>query len=149
VTAPATLDGGDVLVLGKTVYVGLSTRSNKEAVTQLNHLLGDFGYAARGVPLEKCLHLKSAVTRVDDTTILINKNWVDESHFPGFDQIEVDASEPFAANCLPVNGRIIYPTAFPNTRRILEKRGYRVVTVQLDELAKAEGAVTCCSLLIS
>jgi dimethylargininase len=86
---------------------------------------------------------------VDDKTLLINPNWVDNSHFKGFDWIEVDPSEPFAANCLPVNGRIIFPTAFPKTCAKLEARGYKIQPVNVDELAKAEGAVTCCSLIVS
>ncbi|WKZ38836.1 MAG: arginine deiminase family protein [Anaerolineales bacterium] len=149
VSAPASVDGGDVLVLGKNIYIGLSTRSNMEAVEQLNESLGRFGYTVIGLELTDCLHLKTAVTRVDDKTLLINKNWVDADHFNGFDLIEVDASEPFAANCLPVNGSIIYPTTFPRTRRKLEEKGFRVVDVNLEELAKAEGAVTCCSLIVA
>lgn len=145
---PATVDGGDVLVLAKNIYIGLSTRSNQAAIDQLNELLGGYGYIVRGVELHGCLHLKSAVTRVDDKTLLINKDWVDPGHFEGFDLIEVDPSEPYAANCLPVRDSVIFPTAFPKTRRKLEERGYRVVAVDVSELAKAEGAVTCCSLII-
>ena len=148
ITAPATLDGGDVLVLGKEIYVGLSTRSNKAAIDQMNGLLGEYGYHVTGVEMHDCLHLKTAVTRVDANTLLINRRWVDVENFEGFNLIDIDPSEPFAANCLPVNGAIIYPTSFPMTRRILEDKGYRVKAVQVDELAKAEGAVTCCSLII-
>lgn len=148
VTAPASVDGGDVLVLGKQIFIGLSTRSNQEAVDQLNISLGKYGYKVSAVSMTDCLHLKTAVTRVDDKTLLINPNWVETSNFPGFDLIEVDASEPFAANCLPVNGKIIYPTTFPNTQKLLEAKGYQIVNVNLAELAKAEGAVTCCSLII-
>lgn len=148
VREPATVDGGDVLVLGKNIYVGLSTRSNQEAVRQLNDLLCKYGYTVRGIQLIDCLHLKSAVTRVDDRTLLINKNWVDTGHFTDHDLIEIDPSEPYAANCLPVGEAIIYPTAFPKTHAMLEERGYKVVTVNVSELAKAEGAVTCCSLII-
>jgi len=145
---PATVDGGDVLVLDKDIFVGMSTRSNQAAVDQMNALLGKFGYHAQGVELHDCLHLKSAVTRVDAGTLLINPNWVDAQHFARFDLIEVHPSEPFAANCLPVNAEIIFPAEFPKTRAKLEARGYKVRTVQVDELAKAEGAVTCCSLII-
>lgn len=148
VRAPATVDGGDVLVLGKDIYVGLSTRSNQEAIDQLNELLEEYGYTVIGVQLHDCLHLKTAITRVDDSTLLINKNWVDTHHFEGFHLIEVDPSEPFAANCLPVGSSIIYPTAFPRTCAKLEEAGYNLVTVDVSELAKAEGAVTCCSLII-
>jgi dimethylargininase len=86
---------------------------------------------------------------VDDRTLLINQNWVDADCFPNSDLIEVDPSEPHAANCLPIRDSIIFPTAFPKTRAKLEERGYKVVAVDVSELAKAEGAVTCCSLIIN
>lgn len=146
---PATLDGGDVLVIGKRIFVGISTRSNEDAIRQLQELLGRYGYSVTGVPLRDCLHLKSAVTRVDDSTLLINKNWLDTAFFTDYNLIEVDPSEPHAANCLPVGGSIIFPTAFPKTRAKLEKRGYKILSVDVDELAKAEGAVTCCSLILA
>lgn len=148
VTEPASVDGGDVLVVGRQIFIGMSTRSNPESVAQLNALLDNYGYTVCGVEMTDCLHLKTAITRVDDKTLLINKNWVDSANFPGFDLIEIDASEPFAANCLPVRGKIIYPTTFPKTRKRLEEKGYSIAPVNLSELAKAEGAVTCCSLII-
>lgn len=145
---PATLDGGDVLVMGKKIFIGQSTRSNQFAIDQLNVLLGKYGYTVVGVELHDCLHLKSAVTRVDDNTLLINKNWVDAGLFNEYELIEVDPSEPHAANCLPIGESIIFPMTFPRTEAKLEVRGYKVVSVEVDELAKAEGAVTCCSLII-
>ena len=148
VTAPATVDGGDVLVLGKNIYVGLSTRSNPYAIEQLNQLLNQYGYQVFGVELTDCLHLKTAVTKVDQGTLLINPNWVDTSHFNDFNLIEIHASEPFGANCLPLRGSIIYPYAFPKTQQKLEQKGFNIKNVNLDELAKAEGAVTCCSLIL-
>ena len=148
ITEPATVDGGDVLVLDNDIYVGMSTRSNQDAVNQINNLLRKYGYRAQSVEMYDCLHLKTAVTRVDAKTLLINRRWVDVENFEGFDLIDVDLSEPFAANCLRVNGEIIFPAAFPKTRGRLESKGYTVKTVQVNELAKAEGAVTCCSLII-
>jgi len=148
VTAPATVDGGDVLVLGKNIYVGISTRSNIASVNQMQELLDNYGYQVTRVEMHDCLHLKTAVTKVDEKTLLINPKWADNFHFKDFDWIIVDPSEPFAANCLPVNNQIIYPTAFPITRAKLEARGYKVKAVSVDELAKAEGAVTCCSLIV-
>ncbi|MCE9647839.1 MAG: dimethylargininase [Chloroflexi bacterium] len=145
---PATVDGGDVLVLGKNIFIGASTRSNAGAVHQIQMLLNEFGYTVSAVEMHDCLHLKTAVTKVDDNTLLINPLWVDNSHFKGFKWVEVDPMEPFAANCLPIGGAIIYPTAFPKTQHKLEQRGFQVVTVNVAELAKAEGAVTCCSLII-
>ena len=149
ITAPAAVDGGDVLVLGMDIFVGMSTRSNGEAIRQMNDLLGRYGYQARGVELKDCLHLKSAVTRVDDSTLLINRRWVGAEHFTGFHLIDIDPSEPYGANCLAVNGVVVYPTAFPKTGKRLEEAGFKVRAIPMDELAKAEGAVTCCSLVVS
>ena len=148
VTEPGTVDGGDVLVLGKNIYIGISTRSNDSAVRQLQELLAKYGYTVTAVEMHDCLHLKTALTKVDDKTLLINPNWVDTSHFKGFDWIEVDPSKPFAANCLPVGDGIIFPTAFPKTKQRLEQKGYKIQAVNVAELAKAEGAVTCCSLVL-
>ena len=149
ITEPATVDGGDVLVLGKNIYVGISTRSNNEAIHQMQELLNKYGYKITAVNMHDCLHLKTAVTKVDENTLLINPKWVDNFHFKDFDWIEVDASEPLAANCLPIGDSIIYPKAFPKTQNKLEQKGYRIESVKVSELAKAEGAVTCCSLIIS
>jgi len=148
VREPATIDGGDVLIVGRNIFVGRSTRSNLHAVNQLNESLGRYGYVVTSVELHDCLHLKSAVSRVDDKTLLINRNWVDTRPFANYEQIEVDPSEPYAANCLPIGDSIIYPTSFPKTQARLEERGYKITNVEVDELAKAEGAVTCCSLVI-
>jgi len=94
-----------------------------------------------------CLHLKSAVTQVSDDTLLINPEWVSKDDFSGMDFIEVALSEPYAANAVLVDGSIIYPSTFPKTMAILDKVGINLLTVDADELAKAEGALTCCSLI--
>ena len=148
IESPATVDGGDVLVVGKNIYVGMSTRSNPMAVDQMNNLLGKYGYKVQGVELHDCLHLKTAVTRVDDKTLLINRRWVDVENFESYRLIDVDESEPFAGNCLPIGDAIIFPVEFPKTGAKLEARGYKLKPVVAAELAKAEGAVTCCSLIL-
>ena len=148
ITEPATVDGGDVLVLGKNIYVGISARSNDAAIRQIQELLNHYGYKVTGVDMRDCLHLKTAVTRVDEKTLLINPKWVDTFHFKDFDRIEIDPSEPFAANCLPIGAAIIFPATFPGTQQRLERKGCKVVRVNVAELAKAEGAVTCCSLIL-
>lgn len=148
IESPGSVDGGDVLVLGKNIYVGLSTRSNQHAIDQMNEKLGKYGYKTYDVEMHDCLHLKTAVTRVDDQTLLINRNWVDVENFEGFELIDVDTSEPFGANCLPVGDAIIFPVAFPKTSAKLIAHGYKIKPVVVDELAKAEGAVTCCSLIV-
>lgn len=147
VTSPATLDGGDVLVIGKKIWVGQTLRSNAAAVEQLQVLLRRFGYAVMGVPVTACLHLKSGVSQAAEDALLINPAWVDKSYFEGFRLIEVDPSEPYAANALLIGGTLIHPSAHGRTRTRLEAAGRRVVPVDADELAKAEGGVTCCSLV--
>jgi len=147
IQAPDTLDGGDVLVVGRTIHVGLSSRSTAGAIEQLRVIAGPEGYDVHELNVADCLHLKSAVTQVGDSILLINPLWVSRDAFPGMEFIEVDPTEPQAANAVLVGETIVYPSSFPATRARLEKAGVAVVTVDADELAKAEGAVTCCSLL--
>jgi dimethylargininase len=149
IQAPARVDGGDILRVGKRIYLGLSTRSDDNAAEQMQNHLRPYGYEVKGITVTGCLHLKSAVTQVAEGTLLINPEWTDKGCFEGVKFIEVDPSEPYAANAVLVDGTIIYPTAFPKTQKRLEESGIRMVTVDADELAKAEGAVTCCSLIFS
>lgn len=147
IRAPGTLDGGDVLVIGREVFVGSSSRTNRPAIDQLSRMLGPVGYTVRAVPVRGCLHLKSAVTAVAPDTLLINRDWVPVEAFRGHSLIDVDPREPRAANALPIGDVVIYPASFPRTRQRLERRGLRIRPVDVDELQKAEGAVTCCSLV--
>jgi len=147
IQAPARIDGGDILQVGKRVYIGISTRSDPNAVEQVQDLLQPFGYEVNALTVTGCLHLKSAVTQVAEDTLLVNPTWVDRVNFKGVKFIEIDPSEPYAANAVLIGHTIIYPTAFPKTRKRLEQAGIPMVTVEADELAKAEGAVTCCSLI--
>ncbi|MFN0108754.1 MAG: dimethylarginine dimethylaminohydrolase family protein [Blastocatellia bacterium] len=147
IESPGTLDGGDVLRVGKRFFVGLTQRTNQEGVNQLASALQPFGYEVTAVPVTRCLHLKSAVTEVADNTLLINRDWIDDSAFAGMKLIDVDPAEPFAANALRINDTVIFPSAFSATRAKLEEQGIRVLTVDATELAKAEGGVTCCSLI--
>jgi len=140
VEAPATLDGGDVLAIDGKLYIGVSQRTNEAAVAQLK---------AIAVRFRNCLHLKSAVTQIDARTLLLNPEWVDGSQFRRFDVIAVDEQEPFAANALRIGDALLYSSSYPRTRRLLERRGFHVETLDLDELEKAEAGVTCCSLVFS
>lgn len=137
---PATIDGGDVLVLDDRIYVGLSTRTNPAALGQLRRLTGRevIPVAVTGV-----LHLKSGITRVSRDTLLVRREWIDVAPFAGWTLVE--AEEP---NALLAGGVVVYPSAFPETARLLRARGLDVRTVDASELAKAEGGVTCCSLLV-
>ena len=142
-----TVDGGDILTVGKTVYVGLSSRSTENAIEQMKAILEPCNYQVRAVRVTGCLHLKSAVTQVSEDTLLINPEWVSIDNFPGMQFIEIAPSEPYAANAVWVDDTIIYPSAFPKTQAKLRAAGIRMIIVDADELAKAEGALTCCSLI--
>ena len=145
---PGTLDGGDLLRVGKTIYAGLSTRSNREGIEQLSRITGPFGYAVEAVETTKCLHLKSAVTQVSPDTLLINPDWINRDAFRGYELIDVDEEEAHAANALCIGASIVYSSSFPRTREKLSLRSLDVVPVDLSELQKAEGAITCCSLIV-
>jgi dimethylargininase len=147
IEAPGTLDGGDVLRVGRALYVGLSSRSNAAAVEQLQTILAPFGYAVTGIQVAGCLHLKSAVTQIAEDALLVNPEWVDASLFGRLRAVEIDPAEPYAANAVWIGDAVVYPTSFPSTRRQIEARGIRVAGVDVSELQKAEGAVTCCSLI--
>ena len=147
ILSPATVDGGDVLVVGKTMVVGISDRSNQAAIEQMQAILTQFGYEVRSAGVSGCLHLKSAVTQVGENLLLVNPAWVQKDDFPRKEFIEVDPSEPYAANAVLVRDQVIYPSAFPRTRKRLESTGVKLVVVDASELAKAEGAVTCCSII--
>lgn len=147
--APGTLDGGDVLRIGHVVHVGASARSNAEGAEQLRGFVAEHGYSVRRVPMRDCLHLKSAVTALDDETVLLQPRWVDRGQFADYRIIEVDDTEEHAANVLRVGDDLLMPDNFPRTRQRLLDAGYRVGTVDVSELQKAEGAVTCCSLLLA
>jgi dimethylargininase len=144
---PGTLDGGDVLRMGRRVFVGLSARTNAEAARQLGALLSPFGYTVHTAEVRGCLHLKTAVTQLDEGLLLLNPAWVSPDAFPGTSLVTVDEAEPFGANALRIRDAVIYPAELPRTRERLERRGLRILSVPSSELAKAEGGVTCGSLV--
>ncbi|MGA9771152.1 MAG: arginine deiminase family protein [Blastocatellia bacterium] len=147
--APATLDGGDVMRIGRTLFVGASSRTNAEGVTGLRELLAPHGYQVKSVCVTGCLHLKSACTYVGRNSILINREWVDAAQLEGFELVDVSATEPNAANVLLIDDVVIMPDSFPQTRAMLEARGFLVRAVDVSELQKAEGGVTCKSLIFN
>jgi dimethylargininase len=141
------MEGGDVLVLGNHIYVGVSGRTNKEGLQQFVSNVAKFGYIVHPVQVNNCLHLKSAVTAISANTLLINPAWVDSDEFSSYRKILVDNREPYAANALLVDTSVIYPTSYPRTLDSLLNSGTSVFPVDVTELIKAEGAVTCCSII--
>ncbi|HEU5219030.1 MAG TPA: arginine deiminase family protein [Gemmatimonadales bacterium] len=145
---PGTLDGGDVLLTGRTLFVGQTPRTSAGGIAQLARIVEAAGYAVRAAPVRGCLHLKSAVTALDPKTLLINRAWTDAGLFGDFTLIDIDPDEPFAGNALSLGGTIIHAEEFPRTRQRLHEAGFPVRPVPASELARAEGGVTCCSLIL-
>lgn len=146
--APATLDGGDVLVIGKRVFVGLSTRTNTEAVSALQALLRRFGYQVEAVRVPGALHLKTAVTALHPDLVLINPAWVDREAFADYGQVEVVAEEPFAGNSLRIGQHWFMQTAHARTAEKVSEFGVEPSLLDISEFAKAEAGLTCLSVLI-
>jgi dimethylargininase len=147
VTLPGTLEGGDVLRIGRKLFVGLSKRSNAAGIRQLAAILVPYRYEVIAVPVTGCLHLKSAVTCLGRDTLLANRAWFDPAPFSGYHWIDVDPLEPHAANALALVNTIIFPASFPRTRARIEAAGFHVTPLDISELQKAESGLTCSSLI--
>ena len=149
ITAPGTLEGGDVLRVGRAFYVGITSRTNGEGFEQFASIVREFGYRAISVEVTGCLHLKSAVTALDEETLLLNPSWIDADVLPRVRHLAVAAEEPSGANALVVNGSVHLSARFRRTRDRVEESGFPVTVLDLSELEKAEGALTCSSLIFS
>lgn len=149
IAEPGTLDGGDVLRIGRTYFVGLSSRTNQEGARQFAAIATNAGYEVKEIPVTGCLHLKTAVTHLSNDLILINPAWVDRSFFDDYLCLKVDPHEPFAANCLLLDGVAHVSASWPRTRRLLEECGLPTVCLEIREFEKAEAGLTCLSLVFN
>ena len=146
---PARLDGGDVLVLGRRLYVGVSGRTDAAGAQALRRIVGFLGYQVHPVSVNGCLHLKSAVTAIDDDTVLANPDWFDVASLEGIDVVRVPEAEPGGANVLRAAGSVIAHAGFPRTIDLLAARGLDVRGIDVSEFLKAEAGVTCKSLVFA
>jgi dimethylargininase len=145
--APGTLEGGDVLRLGRTLFVGRSSRTNAEGIGQLAEIVSPFGYTVRPVAVHGCLHLKSAITAAAPNLLLAHPPWIETAAFGDYEILPVDPAELSAANALAINGRVLVVASAPRTAERLSTRGLDVRRVDVSELQKAESGLTCSSLL--
>jgi dimethylargininase len=146
---PATLEGGDVLCVGRELLVGLSSRTNTSGVQQLTRIARRHGYQVTAVPVTGCLHLKTACTALPDGRLLVNPAWIDVAPLSEYEQISVPVSEPWGANIACLDDRVLACAAHARTGEMIGRLGFEVRNVELDEFAKAEGGVTCLCLLIN
>jgi dimethylargininase len=145
---PATLEGGDVLRIDRTLLVGLSSRTNAAGVETLARIGAHYGYDVRAVPVHGCLHLKTACTALPDGRLLINPAWLDAGVLRDFAHVCIPAAEPWGANVVCLGSRVIAAAENVRSVDLIRRMGFDVCTVELDEFAKAEGGVTCLSILL-
>lgn len=147
IVAPGTLEGGDVLRMGRTIYVGHSTRTNAEGIRQFREIVTPLGYRVEPVRVRQCLHLKTAITAPAEGVLIVNPEWIDCAPFGGRELLAVPAAEPWGGNTLNVNGSVLVPASAPRTADLLASRGLTVQPLDISELQKAEAGLTCLSLL--
>jgi dimethylargininase len=144
ITEPGTLDGGDVLKIGATVYVGLGERTNEEGIRQLAEALEPLGATVRAVPVRKVLHLKSAVTALPDGTVIGYEPLVDDPR--AFESFKPVPEESGSHVVLLGEGRLLMAASAPKSAELFEQLGYTPVVVDISEFEKLEGCVTCLSV---
>jgi dimethylargininase len=146
---PASLEGGDVLRVGRTLLVGVSCRTNHAGIALFAAIGERLGYRVVPILIRECLHLKTACTALPDGRLLLNPAWINPSALSDFELLDVPTEEPWAANVCPVNSTVLVAAAHQRTAEIIDSLGFHVRAVELSEFAKAEGGVTCLSLLIN
>jgi dimethylargininase len=144
---PGALEGGDVLRIGRRLYVGMSERTNAEGARQLRNIAAPYGYEVIEVEVKGCLHLKTAATAVSDQIVIANRKWIDATAFGDLEILEIPAGEPSGANILSINETIFVAASAPRTADLLARRGLNVEVLDISEFEKAEAGLTCLSLI--
>jgi len=143
---PGTVDGGDILQVGKHFFIGVSERTNHEGAGQLSHILKRYGYTCTIVAVGEGLHFKSSVNYVGQNTLLVTEDFSENAQFEGYDTIVVDSIESYAANTLFINDHLLVPRGYPDTRKKLEMLDFKIIELDTSEVRKMDGGLTCMSL---
>ncbi len=146
IQAPGTVDGGDVLMVGTHFFIGISDRTNRKGAEQLTSILEAYGNALTVVSVQSGLHLKSSVNYVGQNTLLTTEGYADVDQFREYDKIVVDKSEEYAANTLLINSSLIIPKGFPKTRERLLTLDLNIIELDVSEMRKMDGGLTCMSV---
>jgi dimethylargininase len=147
ITEPGTVDGGDVMRVGKDVFIGRSARTNDAGIAQFAEIATQYGFRVVAAPVSKVLHLKSAVVPIDDETLLIASDCTDPATFVGYRLIEKPPAEKDGSALRLHDGRVIVTANSPMTIGTLQGAGYEVGWTDTTEFQKADGGLTCLSLL--
>lgn len=143
---PGTVEAGDIMMVGNHFYIGISARTNIEGARQIIKLLEDHGMTASTVELNKVLHLKTGVSYLENNKLVACGEFINQPEFKGFNIIEVDKDEAYAANCIWVNDNVFVPKSYPKTKKRIEDAGYRVLELDMSEFRKLDGGLSCLSL---
>jgi len=146
ISSPGSLEGGDVMRVGRGFYVGLSGRSDERGIAQFREAVARFDFEVIPVELERLLHLKTGVSYLEGGALLVASELVDHALWRGFEQIVVPAEEAYAANCVCINDRVLVPSGYPRTRHLLETAGYQTVELDVSEFRKLDGGLSCLSI---
>jgi dimethylargininase len=147
ISLPATIEGGDVLRIGKKVFIGQSSRTNLAGIEELARILEPYGYRVVPVPTKGSLHLKSACTAIDEETLFVNPDWVELDAFREFKLVYTPAEEPWSANILGIGTTVCVQTGFPRAAELIGRVAERVELIDISELRKAEAGLTCSSII--
>jgi len=143
---PGTVEAGDIMMAGDRFYIGISSRTNIEGAEQLIHILKKNKMTGIKIPLKKMLHLKSGISYLENNIMLVGGEFKDKKEFAGFNRIEIDEDESYAANSLWINGKVLVPAGFPETRKKIEKAGFETILLEISEFRKVDGGLSCLSL---
>ena len=146
VTEPGTVEAGDIMMVESHYFIGISDRTNREGAEQVISFLEKHCMTGSIIELENILHLKTGVAYLENNYLLATGELLDKPDFKEFDILKVDKAESYAANCIWVNGNIIVPAGYPNTRRKIKAAGYNIIEVEVSEFRKLDGGISCLSL---
>jgi dimethylargininase len=146
IETPATIEAGDIMMVGKHFYIGLSERTNQEGVEQMLSILKQHGLDGQAVEMKEFLHLKTGVNYLENNNMLVAGEFVTAKEFADFNQIIVEEDEAYAANSLWINGKVIVPTGYRKVQQQIESLGYQVLNVDVSEFKKLDGGLSCLSL---
>jgi dimethylargininase len=146
INSPGTLDAGDVMMVGKHFYIGISARTNIEGAGQLIKILNKYGMTASKIPLNEMLHLKTGLSYLENNNLLIYGEFINNPEFEKFNRIIINSNESYSANSLWINGNVLVPAGYPDTKKKIENAGYKVIEVDTSEFRKLDGGLSCLSL---
>jgi dimethylargininase len=146
IEAPGTVEAGDVMMVGRHFFIGISNRTNPEGAERLIQILERYGMSGEKIELRKLLHLKSGVSYLENGYLLTVDSLFDHPSFNEFRKIRVDEMEKYAANSLWMNGKVLVPDGFPETKANIEQAGFQTIAVEVSEFEKLDGGLSCLSL---